>query len=153
LRTRLKERGMPLPVYVGMRNWHPLLADTLAEMSRAGVRRAVGFLAAAQRSYSSCTQYRENVDAARLTLKERGLADVEIVYVADWHTHPGFIDANADHVCAALDQLAADVRERARIVFTAHSIPVSMADRFPYQRQLEETAKGVAARVEDKSRR
>jgi ferrochelatase len=153
LRTRLQERGMPLPVYVGMRNWHPFLADTLAEMSRAGVRRAVGFLAAAQRSYSSCTQYRENVDAARLTLKERGLADLEIVYVADWHTHPGFIDANADHVCDALDQLAPDVRDRARIVFTAHSIPVSMAERFPYQRQLEETAKGVAARVENQSGR
>jgi protoporphyrin/coproporphyrin ferrochelatase len=151
LRSRLKERGMPLPVYVGMRNWHPFLADTLAEMSDAGIRRAVGFLAAAQRSYSSCTQYRENVDAARVTLKERGLADVEIVYVADWHTHRGFIDANADHVCDALDQLAPDVRDRARIVFTAHSIPVSMAERFPYQRQLEETASSVAARVEGKT--
>ena len=56
-------------------------------MSRAGVRRAVGFLAAAQRSYSSCTQYRENVDAARATLAEQGVADVEVVYVGDWHTH------------------------------------------------------------------
>ncbi len=153
LGSRLKERGMPLPVHVGMRNWHPFLADTLAEMSRAGIRRAVGFLAAAQRSYSSCTQYRENVDAARVTLKEAGLADVEIVYVADWHTHPGFIDANADHVCNALDQLAAVVRDRARIVFTAHSIPVSMAERFPYQRQLGETASAVAARVEDRTGR
>jgi ferrochelatase len=153
LRARLKERGMPLPVYVGMRNWHPFLADTLAEMSSAGVRRVVGFLAAAQRSYSSCTQYRENVDAARVTLKERGLADIDIVYVADWHTHPGFVDANADHVCAALDELAPDVRDRARIVFTAHSIPVSMAERFPYQRQLEETASAVASRVQDKTGR
>ena len=153
LRARLKERGMPLPVYVGMRNWHPFLADTLAEMANAGVRRAVGFLAAAQRSYSSCTQYRENVDAARVTLKERGLADIDVVYVADWHTHPGFVDANADHVCDALDQLAPDVRDRARIVFTAHSIPVSMAERFPYQRQLEETASAVASRVEGKAGR
>jgi len=153
LRARLEERGMPLPVYVGMRNWHPFLADTLAEMSRAGIRRAVGFLAAAQRSYSSCTQYRENVDAARVTLKEAGLADVEIVYVADWHTHPGFIDANADHVCDAMDALAAEIRDRARIVFTAHSIPVSMAERFPYQRQLEQTAAAVAARVTDKTGR
>jgi len=153
LRARLKERGMPLPVYVGMRNWHPFLADTLAEMANAGVRRAVGFLAAAQRSYSSCTQYRENVDAARVTLKERGLADIDVVYVADWHTHPGFVDANADHVCDALDQLAPDVRDRARIVFTAHSIPVSMAERFPYLRQLEETASAVASRVEGKAGR
>ena len=147
LRSRLSDRGMPMPVYVGMRNWHPFLADTLAEMSRAGVRRAVGFLAAAQRSYSSCTQYRENVDAARATLKDAGLHDVEIVYVGDWHTHPGFIEANADHALEALAQLPVDVRDQARLVFTAHSIPVSMAERFPYQRQLEETARAVADSV------
>jgi protoporphyrin/coproporphyrin ferrochelatase len=152
LRSRLAERGMPMPVYVGMRNWHPFLADTLAEMSRARVRRAVGFLAAAQRSYSSCTQYRENVDAARATLREAGLDDVEVVYVADWYTHPGFIDANADHVCDAIGRLPAGVRNDARLVFTAHSIPVSMAERYPYQRQLEETATAVAQRVEDKTR-
>jgi ferrochelatase len=151
LRSGLAERGMSMPVYVGMRNWHPFLADTLAEMSRAGVRRAVGFLAAAQRSYSSCTQYRENVDAARATLREAGLDDVEVVYVADWHTHPGFIDANADHVCDVIGQLPAGVRNDARLVFTAHSIPVSMAERYPYQRQLEETANAVAQRVEDKA--
>src|SRR3954447_11865508 len=91
LRERLAAGGAPLPVYVGMRNWHPFLADTLAEMSRAGIRRAVGFLAAAQRSYSSCTQYRENVDAARAALRASGLADVEVVYVSDWHQHPGFM--------------------------------------------------------------
>jgi ferrochelatase len=144
LRMRLRERGAALPVYVGMRNWHPFLADTLAEMSRAGVRRAVGFIAAAQRSYSSCTQYRENVDAARAALRQAGLADVDIVYVGDWHTHPGFIEANADHVRDALDRLPAALRDRARVVFTAHSIPVSMAERFPYQQQLQETARAVA---------
>ena len=147
LRERLRERGTPLPVYVGMRNWHPFLADTLAEMSRAGIRRAVGFLAAAQRSYSSCTQYKENVDAARATLRDAGLTDVEVVYVGDWHTHPGFIEANADHVRDALAQLPSGVRAKARIVFTAHSIPSSMAERFPYQRHLEETARAVAASV------
>jgi ferrochelatase len=147
LRARLSERGARLPVYVGMRNWHPFLADTVSEMSRAGVRRAVGFIAAAQRSYSSCTQYRENVDAARASVRAAGLTDVEVVYVGDWHTHPGFIDANADHVRDALVQLPAGVRDRARLVFTAHSIPTAMAARYPYQRQLEETARAVAARV------
>ena len=144
LRMRLRERGAALPVYVGMRNWHPFLTDTLAEMSRAGVRRAVGFIAAAQRSYSSCTQYRENVDAARAALRQTGLPDVDIVYVGDWHTHPGFIEANADHVRDALDRLPAGVRDHARVIFTAHSIPVAMAERFPYQQQLQETAQAVA---------
>lgn len=147
LRTRLRERGTPLPVYVGMRNWHPFLADTLADMSRAGVRRAVGFLAAAQRSYSSCTQYRENVDAARATLRDASLADIEVVYVGDWHTHSGFVDANAEHVCNAFNELPREIQDGARVVFTAHSIPVSMAERYPYQKQLEETAAAVATRV------
>src|SRR5262245_66443553 len=58
LRHRLAAAGHPLPVYVGMRNWHPFLADTLREMSRSEVRRALGFIMAAQASYSSCQQYR-----------------------------------------------------------------------------------------------
>ena len=153
LRARLAERGTPLPVYVGMRNWHPFLADTLADMSRAGVRHAVGFLAAAQRSYSSCTQYRENVEAARATLRERGLPDVEVVYVGDWHTDPGFVEANADNAIAALQRLPPALRDSARLVFTAHSIPESMAARFPYQRHLRETAKAVADMVRVKAAR
>ena len=73
LRDRLDSEGLALPVYLGMRNWQPYLKDTVAQMSRDGVRRAVGFIAAAQRSYSSCTQYRENVDSARASLREAGL--------------------------------------------------------------------------------
>jgi len=144
LSEALRDRGQELPVFVGMRNWHPFLEDTLATMARHGVRRAVGFIAAAHRSYSSCTQYRENVDAARATLRTAGLDDVEIVYVGDWHVHPGFIEANADHVRDALARLPDDVRDRARLIFTAHSIPVSMAEKFPYERQLKETAQAVA---------
>jgi ferrochelatase len=133
-----------------MRNWHPFLADTLADMSRAGVRRAVGFLAAAQRSYSSCLQYRENVAAARAALRDNGLGDVDIAYVADWPTDPGFVEANADHVVQALQRLPADLRARARVIFTAHSIPASMAAQYPYERQLRETADAVAAAVRSK---
>ena len=65
LRLRLERDGPALPVYVGMRNWHPFLVDTLKEMAHAGLRRAVGFILAAHRSYSSCEQYRRNVAAAR----------------------------------------------------------------------------------------
>lgn len=147
LRLRLAERGTPLPVYVGMRNWHPFLADVLTEMSRHGVKRAVGFLAAAQRSYSSCTQYRENVDAARATLRQKGLADIELAYVGDWHADPGFIEANADHAIEALRRLAPEFHDGARLIFTAHSIPESMAARYPYERQLRETAEAVTEMI------
>jgi ferrochelatase len=146
MRDRLSARGHALPVYVGMRNWDPYLQDTFARMSRDGVRRAVGFIAAAQRSYSSCTQYRENVAEARAALRNTGLADVEVTYVGDWHAHPGFIEANADNILAARASLPADLQGAARIVFTAHSIPSAMAERFPYQRHLEETARLVMQR-------
>lgn len=149
LRAGLAAAGLPLPVYVGMRNWHPYLSDTLSAMAHAGVRRAIGFIAAAHRSYSSCTQYRENVADARAELARQGLADVEVTYVADWHTHPGFIEANAANARTALGRLPADVRDRARLVFTAHSIPQTMAARYPYQEQFEESARLVAARVRE----
>jgi protoporphyrin/coproporphyrin ferrochelatase len=147
LRDRLAAIGIPLPVHVGMRNWHPFLKETLADMSRAGVRRAVGLIAAAHRSYSSCTQYRENVDEARAALTRESLADVEVTYVGDWHTHEGFIEANASRVREAIGRLPPTFQAHAELIFTAHSIPVSMAERYPYRQQFEETARLVAGRV------
>ncbi|HYT76664.1 MAG TPA: ferrochelatase [Vicinamibacterales bacterium] len=140
----LRQRGLPLPVHVGMRNWHPYLAETLADMSRHGVRRAIGILAAAQRTYSGCLQYRENVRDARAALARAGLPDVEVVYIGDWHEHPGFVQANVDHVRQAFERLPADRRGRARLVFTAHSIPVSMAQQYPYEQQLRASASLIA---------
>ncbi|HUE85476.1 MAG TPA: ferrochelatase [Vicinamibacterales bacterium] len=148
LKQRLAAAGVPLPVQVGMRNWHPYLADTLAEMSRAGVRRAVGFIMAAQSSYSSCQQYRENVLAARQAIRDQGLADVEITYVPGWHLHDGFIDSNADHVREARSRLPAALQSKARLIFTAHSIPVEMAARSTYAEQLLDSAREVARRVD-----
>jgi ferrochelatase len=147
LAQRLARAGAPLPVFVGMRNWHPYLADVLAEMSRAGIRRVIGFIAAAHRSYSSCTQYRENVADARAALLRDGLADVEVTYVPDWYAHPQFITANADRVMAAAADLDPPLRVRAQVIFTAHSIPVSMADKYPYREQYEESARLVFDRV------
>jgi ferrochelatase len=147
LEAALRDRGVPLPVHVGMRNWHPFLPDTLNEMARAGVRRAIGLLAAAQRSYSGCLQYKENVRDARLAVSGGGARPPEIVYVADWHEHPGFIEANAEHIRAAIDRLPPDRRDRARLVFTAHSIPVSMAARYPYEANLRASAEMIAKAV------
>lgn len=148
LRTRLAAAGLgDLPVFVGMRNWHPLLPDTIRQMADAGVRRAIGFICAAQRSYSSCTQYKQNVFDARAETVQGGHADVEVTFVEDWHTHEGFVDANARHVRSALDALPADVRGRARVVFTAHSIPASMTGAARYQLQLQQSSAAVAERL------
>jgi ferrochelatase len=147
LRMHLAARGLDLPVYLGMRNWHPLLPDTLKTMAQDGVRRAIGFVCAAHRSYSSCTQYRENVVAARQAAVEAGLGDVSVTYVGDWHHHDRFIEVNARHVRAALDTLPAPVRSAACLVFTAHSIPVAMAGAARYRTQLLESSRLVAERL------
>ena len=143
LAARLAVAGHPLPVYVGMRNWHPFLADTFREMRVAGVRRVIGFITAAQHSYSSCEQYRENVIEARAALRADG-SDIDVTYVGSWFDHPLFIAANAAHVRDALRTLPDGVRSSARLVCTAHSIPVSMADRSRYREQLGDTARLVA---------
>jgi ferrochelatase len=147
LKARLSASGLDIPVYLGMRNWHPLLPDVLRTMAQDGVRRAIGFICAAHRSYSSCTQYRQNVIDARAEIVTAGLPDVAVTYVSDWHADQRFIAANANHVRAALDSLPATLREGARIVFTAHSIPVAMAGAERYHAQLMESAQLVASRL------
>jgi ferrochelatase len=144
LQRGLAAAGRPLPVYVGMRNWHPYLADTLRAMHAAGHRRAVGFIGAAHHSYSSCQQYRENVAAAREEIRREGI-DVDVTYVGSWFDHRLFIRANAAHVREALERLPAAARGSARLIFTAHSIPMSMASRSRYRQQLETSARLVAA--------
>ena len=148
LRQRLERDGPALPVYVGMRNWHPFLTDTLREMAHAGVRRAVGFILAAHRSYSSCEQYRRNVTAARREISIGGVGDVGVTYVGDWHTHDGFIGACAARANTARQTLPETLRDRARVVFTAHSIPLSMAADSRYQDQLLESARLIASRLD-----
>jgi ferrochelatase len=147
LELRLTARGVPLPVYVGMRNWHPLLPDTIRSMVSAGVRRAAGLVLAPHRSYSSCTQYRQNVLDARAEVVGAGLPDLSVTYVGDWHTHPKFVETNARHVRDAIERLPDSARARARLVFTAHSVPVSMAGAVKYAQQVNESARLVASAV------
>jgi ferrochelatase len=146
LEARLADLGQPLPVFVGMRNWHPLLPDTLRDMHAAGLRNAVGFIAAAQHSYSSCQQYRENVLAARTELRRAG-HDVSVTFAGSWYDHPLWIAANAAHVRDAIARLPDSSRPAARLVFTAHSIPTTMAEQSRYREQLETSSRLVAGEV------
>ncbi len=143
LQARLRQAGGDLPVYVGMRNWHPFLADTLREMSTNGVRRAIAFIGAGHHSYSSCQQYKENVRDARQQIVQEGHADIAISYVDSWYDHPLFIETLIRHTRAAIDQLPQGLRAAARVVFTAHSLPISMASRCKYVEQLQTSARLV----------
>jgi ferrochelatase len=141
LRAELDRQGVGLPVYWGNRNWHPMLTDTVAAMKAAGVQKALAIVLAAYSSYSSCRQYRENVYAAADASGEGApVFDKMRVY----YNHPDFVAANADRLREALDRLPADLRDRAHVAFTAHSIPSSMAAGCDYARQLQETCRLVA---------
>ena len=144
LANRLTRKDLKLPVYVGMRNWNPYLKDTLLEMSRAGIRRVIGFIMAPHGSFSSCEQYRNNVNEARQSIINSGEADVAITYVPSWHTHPGFIRALANHLDSAILALPTNLQQAFQIVFTAHSIPMSMANNCRYEDQLMESCGRVA---------
>jgi ferrochelatase len=136
LNRELKAHGPRMPIYWGNRNWHPFLGDTLRQMRADGVGRALAFATSAFGSYSGCRQYLENIERAREECAPDGL---EIHKLRTFHNHPGFLEAMADQVRAALERIPAPRSGQSRILFTAHSIPQSMAAVSPYVAQLEES--------------
>jgi ferrochelatase len=143
LEKMLGERGIPLPVYVGMRHASPFIRETLDRMTADGVRRGLGFILSTHRSEASWEQYQREVADAQVEL---GYAP-EIDYCPTWHAHPLLIDAWAEKIRAALAALALEKRGKVPFVFTAHSIPQAMAARAPYVEQIQETCRLVAERV------
>ena len=131
--AHLASREIDLPVYWGNRNWEPLLPDTMAEMVTGGVKNALAVVLAGYSSYSSCRQYREDIEAARQSVGE--LAPT-VDKVRAFFNHPGFVSATAECLQTALDE-AGD----AHVAFTAHSLPASMATGCDYELQLNETAR------------
>lgn len=148
LRPELDRHGVTLPIYWGNRNWHPMLPDTLREMTAAGVKRALGLVLAGYSSYSSCRQYREDVARAQAEVGE-GAPAVDKIRV--FYNHPDFIAASVDRVREAVATLPPEHRDSFQIAFTAHSIPTSMSSKCDYEKQLTETCRliseslGVAA--------
>ena len=136
--SALKAQGVPLPVYWGNRNWHPMLADTVRQMRDDDVRRVLAIATSAFGSYSGCRQYREDIETARTAVP--GAPDID--KAPPFWNHGGFIDTMADRVREALATLPG-----ADVVYTAHSIPVSMAQSSPYESQLLEAAKRVNQRL------
>ena len=144
LQDELAQHGPKLPIYWGNRNWHPLLPDALRKMKQDGIRRALAFVTSAYSSYSGCRQYRENIAAAQ---NEVGPGAPQFDKLRAFFNHPGFIEPTVERVQKALLQIPAEARERLQIVYSAHSIPLSMASSSDYVRQLEEVRKLVSARV------
>jgi protoporphyrin/coproporphyrin ferrochelatase len=144
LRAELGARGPALAIYWGNRNWHPFLAETLQQMAADGVRRALAFVTSAFASYSSCRQYLEDIARARADV---GPAAPAVDKLRLFWNHPGFIEPMVERVEAALDALPAASRAGARLAFTAHSIPLAMAETSAYRAQLDAACALVAERL------
>lgn len=144
LRRLLEKEGPPVPVYVGMRNWHPLLAEVLERMAGDGVRRAVGVILAPHQGEASWGRYQEAVREARISVEEGlGRPAPTVDYCEPWFAHPDFVEAVADRVRRQWNQIPSRNRLRTRLLFTAHSVP-SRFDR-PYVDQLRESCRAVAS--------
>jgi len=144
LRGALAAEGRPLPVRVGMRNWHPFLHETLAEMKDRGIHRALGIILSSLQTEASWDRYVQDVAAAR---EKVGPDAPEVVYAPTWGTHPLFIEAMADRARAALDTIPSPRPPDTRLIFTAHSVPVAMAAGSPYAEHLARAAGLVAERL------
>lgn len=144
LEEELAGHGHQLPVYWGNRNWQPMLADTLGTMAEDGVQRALAFFTSAYSSYSGCRQYREDIARAQEIVGDRA---PQIDKLRVYFNHPGFIDPMVESVGECFSKVATAKREATPLLFTAHSIPIAMADNSRYVRQLQETCRLVAEGV------
>jgi ferrochelatase len=150
LRGELEREGPRLPIYWGNLHWHPMVGDTVRQMRDDGVQRAVVFATAGYSSQASCRKYWEALDRAQ---GEAGEGAPALEKLRPFYNHPGFVEPMAERLAAAYGELS----ERAPAVFTAHSIPVSMAEasgppdrrseRGEYVAQLEEACRLVAERA------
>ena len=116
--------GMDLPLYWGNRNWHPFIEDTVRRMEADGVRHALAFVTSAYSSYSACRQYLDDIERAVAAV---GPEAPKIDKIRPYFNHPGFIEPFAASTEAALSSLPAAAQAGARLVFTAHSVPLGMA--------------------------
>ncbi len=131
------EKELGMPVYVGMRNWKPMIQETLAKMKDDGVARIIAACLAPQYSKMSVGFYYRRTQEAKVALGY----DVEIVWTKSFHDDPHLIDAFRDRLEAVLPA--------EMVLFTAHSLPEKILEnRDPYDTETRETARAVAEKAQ-----
>ena len=142
LERMLRQQGLALRVYVGMRNSSPSFADTLQKMAQDGVKKALGFILSSHKTEASWERYQKNIADARAEL---GGHAVEVDYCGGWHDHPLFIQSWAERIEDSFAELPAEKRRATPLIFTAHSLPAPMAARSSYVADIQTTARLIAA--------
>lgn len=147
LRRLLEKEGPGIPVYVGMRNWHPLLVEVLEQMVCDGVQRAIGVILAPHQGEASWGRYQVSVREAKIAVEEKlGRMTPAVDYCEAWFAHPDFVEAVADRVRSQWGQIPSQNRSETKLLFTAHSVPRRLGQ--PYVDQLRESCRAVAAVLE-----
>jgi ferrochelatase len=141
LKTRLREDGVSLPVFIGMRNWHPFVKETMRTIKAQRLKHGVGIILAPHRCEASFEKYLQNVEEAK---RHASAGEITYEYLGPWHDHPLFIQAQADEVRAVLDRISPTDRNTTHLLFSAHSIPVEMARSSRYEEESRTSCELVA---------
>jgi ferrochelatase len=131
-------QALKMPVFVGMRNWKPFIADTVKVIASRGYERVITICLAPQNSRTSVGLYRNAVIGD-------GNLPFEMDFVEEWHDQPTLAKAFAERLRGAWQKASAENGAKLPIIFTAHSVPertITAGD--PYERQSKETAELVA---------
>ncbi len=129
-----------LPVYVGMRNWRPFIADAVRQMSADGIEQAAVICLAPQNSLTSVGLYRASLEKAEPRFAYE--------FIDNWHDHPLLIQAFAERLERDWKRACAEAGTKVQVIFTAHSVPqrtIEAGD--PYEEQARQTADMVAMEV------
>lgn len=140
LEAALNANGQQFRAFVGMRHWHPYIKDTLDNMHTQGIQRTVGLVMAPHYSKMSIEAYFKKIEEAQ--------SSVAVAPIKDWYLLPGYIDALASRVRAALERFPADVRAQVPVIFSAHSLPERILEwNDPYPEQLRATVDAVMQKL------
>ena len=145
-------RQLDLPVYVGMRNWHPYIPDVVRQMTEDGVTRAVAICLAPQNSRTSVGLYRRALfgegGGEQLYPPAGEAPPFAVEFIESWHDHPGLARAFAERLTPTWTRASVELGAAAPVLFTAHSVPQrTIAAGDPYEAQARATAELVVAQI------
>ena len=139
LENKLNAQDPRFKVYVGMRYWHPFIAETLEEILRDGIRRVVALGLSPYESKMSTEPYVLALQRAMAASEGK----MEVSIAKGWHTHPLFLQALAEKLQQGLLHFSIEVRHKVSVVFSAHSLPKKAITADPYVEQIEATITGI----------
>lgn len=140
LTLRLRQAGVDIPVFLGMRHWHPFLIDVIREICQQGFKRGLGVILAPHRSFASFEKYVQALEDARGRILAAALT---YDYLGPWHDHPLFIQAQADRIREVFVRMGPHA-DFSHLVFSAHSIPLGMAKQSAYAQDSRRSSEEVA---------